>query len=545
MFLIYTRKSTDDADNQMNSLEYQEKLCCEYAKRNNLAVTTDSAEGVMEKGLIKERHSAYKASKLLFTDAQVEYQIERPKFMQMVNWLLEGKYEGVIVLCWDRISRNEQSNMIVNELIEHHNINFKFVQADYAKGTSAGAMHRKIDGLFAEHHSRVTSEKVCIAFQKLRAEQRCTYTAPIGYLDEGSDKKELDPERAPIIKRMFELYATGEWSLRELHKWAIEQGLTTKPRRRKRSRGEIMDGVEFEEKVSLPVSFSTAQFILTNPFYIGKLRYKDEILDGRHPPLVDVSLFNRVQEMLKEHCVTVKYSTTEFFSYRGLFRCSCGRVYTPYRQKGHVYYSSKCKGDCANTQRNVVEDVLVGEIQKVIDQIYFSDEELQEIEAGAKSGLKRVAQERDKEIEDLNRRRKRALEDLDYLKQHKITLLRENAMKPEEWREETDRLLDELKEVDALLEAQTATEEEMLTYVLSFSELMKSAAAIYKTCTDMEKRKLAHLIFSELILVDGKLASYKAKPEFEILLNRPCVQNGSRGRTRTDNQRVNSALLYH
>ncbi|MBU0766629.1 hypothetical protein KKF55_02505 [Patescibacteria group bacterium] len=60
---------------------------------------------------------------------------------------------------------------------------------------------------------------------------------------------------------------------------------------------------------------------------------------------------------------------------------------------------------------------------------------------------------------------------------------------------------------------------------------MKNAAAIYKTCTDMEKRKLAHLIFSELILVDGELASYKAKPAFEILLNRPSVQIGSQVQT--------------
>ena len=53
-----------------------------------------------------------------------EYQIERPKFMQMISWLLEGKYEGVIVLCWDRISRSEQSDMIVKELIDKHNISF-------------------------------------------------------------------------------------------------------------------------------------------------------------------------------------------------------------------------------------------------------------------------------------------------------------------------------------------------------------------------------------------------------------------------------------
>jgi len=62
----------------------------------------------------------------------------------------------------------------------------------------------------------------------------------------------------------------------------------------------------------------------------------------------------------------------------------------------------------------------------------------------------------------------------------------------------------------------------------SFSELMKSASNLYKYATDAEKRKLAHLVFLELTFKDGKLATYKAKPEFEILLNRPSVQDGSR-----------------
>ena len=85
----------------------------------------------------------------------------------------------------------------------------------------------------------------------------------------------------------------------------------------------------------------------------------------------------------------------------------------------------------------------------------------------------------------------------------------------------------------------------MLTYVLNFSELMKSASSLYKYATDAEKRKLAHLVFLELTFKDGQLASYKAKPEFEILLNRPSVQIGSPGWTRTSNLGVNSALLCH
>ena len=69
----------------------------------------------------------------------------------------------------------------------------------------------------------------------------------------------------------------------------------------------------------------------------------------------------------------------------------------------------------------------------------------------------------------------------------------------------------------------------MLDFVLSFSELIKTASALYKDTTDTEKQKLTHLVFSELEIFDGKV-DYKATEEFEPLLNRTSVVlGGARG----------------
>jgi len=80
-------------------------------------------------------------------------------------------------------------------------------------------------------------------------------------------------------------------------------------------------------------------------------------------------------------------------------------------------------------------------------------------------------------------------------------------MNPAEWKLEPGKLMNALKEVEARLNAQTETEEEMRAYVLSFSELKKSASSLYKYANDSEKRKLAHLVFLELIFKEGALAS--------------------------------------
>ena len=522
MYLIYTRKSTDDADNQKNSLDHQRRICREFAQNHELKVTTDTVAGIMEKGVIAESHSAFKASALSVSGAGlVEYQIERPKFMQMISWLLEGKYDGVLVVCWDRISRNEQSDLIVKELIKKHGICVKFVQADYDMGTSSGELHMDIDGMFARHHSRVTSEKVRNTFKKLRADRQFPHRAPIGYLDLGPDKKILDPDRAPIIKRMFELYATGEWSVSTLEVWAISQGLTPKPRLRKRTHDEIMRGDQITDKV---MKFGKAgiQNALRNPFYIGSMLIKGELLEGSHPALVDMATFEKVQDMLTRNNRTVRYAHLPFYSMRSFLLCTCGRRHVPYRAKknSEVYYQIKCLPECKNKVRNFHEDKAVDEAMAVIDQIHFTDEQLAEIEAGMKSGLQRAHKRRDAELADIQRERLQITKDLDYLQENKIRLLRDNAMTPAEWKADSDRLVAKIKELDAVQKAYGETEEEMVEYVLNFSELMKRASSIFKLANDIERRKIVHLVFTELTLFDGKLVAYKATEGMELFLKR-------------------------
>ncbi|MFA5273099.1 MAG: recombinase family protein [Candidatus Peribacter sp.] len=530
MFLIYTRRSTDDADNQKNSLEYQESECRKHAKNHHLAVTSENTLGVMDTGVIYERHSAYKSSALSFSTAgMVEYQIERPKFMQMVAWLLEGKYEGAIVLCWDRISRNEQSDLIVKELIDKHGIRIIFVQADY-EPTSAGALHRDIDGMFSRHWSRQSSEKVRATFQKMKVnDKKFPHQSCIGYLDISPEEKVLDPVRAPMVKRMFDLYATGEWSVTQLTKEMKRQGLTNKPRRRRRTKEEILEGFTVSEKTSNAVSPNGIHYSLRNKFVIGKIRHRGEWVDGNHVPLIEVPIFETVQRLLAEDYRSAHRVDKEFFAFRGLVNCKCGRGFSPYRAKknNEVYYQCKCLEGCGSTTKNIHERIIISQVQQAMDTLHFTDEELRQIESGKQSGIKKAATMRDKALEDLNRRRKHILDDLDYLKENKITLLRGGAT-PEELKADADKLTAKLEQIDNENIAYTETEKEMVDFVIAFSELVKSASSLYKVATDIEKFRLTKLMFSELTIFDGKL-SYVPTDEFAPLFNRHFVENGGSG----------------
>ncbi len=226
-YLVYNRKSTDDTDNQKNSIKYQKAENTRFAFRQNLRIAPLTLEGFCTDGIISERHSGFKEDiELTFSsDNMVQYRVDRPKFHRLVELLSKGHIKGVIFLCWDRASRNKGDDTIIRKLMKA-GVDIRFTLAQYDK-TSAGELHMDIDGMFAEHHSRVTREKVSITIRNARARGLCTNKAPVGYLNLGSmEEKPFDPVRAPVIKDMFESAATGEWSLADLARYAIEQGFT-------------------------------------------------------------------------------------------------------------------------------------------------------------------------------------------------------------------------------------------------------------------------------------------------------------------------------
>ena len=241
MYLIYNRKSLDEADSQKNSLKYQRHHNSRHARDMKLPVALITVEGFCRDGVISEKHSGYKEKEELVTTegGLVQFQIQRPKFQRLVHYLNSGYFKGVVCLCWDRISRNKSDNTVVRKLMKQ-GVDILFVTTKYDK-SSSGELHMDVDSMFSEHHSRVTAEKVGFTSKLSRDEGIVTYRAPIGYLNEGSMKhKPIDPIRGPIIREMFEQYATGEWSLISLAKWAGEHGLTTVPMRKRRTKKELL-----------------------------------------------------------------------------------------------------------------------------------------------------------------------------------------------------------------------------------------------------------------------------------------------------------------
>ncbi len=154
--------------------------------------------------------------------------------------------------------------------------------------------------------------------------------APMGYInDQKNHTIYVDIERAPLIRKAFEMYATGGYSVREVREFLRNAGLVGRNQKK-------------------ALSIGNCHYMLRNPIYYGVIRYYGEIYEAKHEPIISKTVFDRCQELLKNKSKPKKRGFKPYV-YRGIFRCeTCGCFITTETQKNHNYLRcTKKKGPCA------------------------------------------------------------------------------------------------------------------------------------------------------------------------------------------------------
>ena len=182
--------------------------------------------------------------------------------------------------------------------------------------TSTGKLMEGVLAAFAQFDNDVRSERTRAGMRAALELGRWTFRAPLGYLNapKWSDKTLIpDPDRAPLVKRAFEEFATGRYNKQEVLALVTGLGLRTR-------RGRVLN----------PQSFD---LILRNPLYIGTVSSPESGISGRgkFDPLVSEETFYRVQAVLSGR-VTVsgpRQRNHPDFPLRVFVRCeACGRPLT-------------------------------------------------------------------------------------------------------------------------------------------------------------------------------------------------------------------------
>ena len=324
-YFLYARKSTDEPGRQILSIEAQITELKEFAERENLNVVEN------------------------FIESQTAKIPGRPIFNEMIKRIESGEAEGILAWHPDRLARNSIDGGQIIYLIDTEKITaLKFPtfwfdatpQGKFILNIAFGQLKYYIDNL-SENVKRGLRQKV------RRGEQ--SGVAITGYLnDKVSHKIVPDPERFPLVRKMFELYATGKYSLKDLRNKMPSLGLISR-----------------NSKV---FTISNIQMFLKNPFYYGAFVFNNELHQGNHKPAITKKLFDKCQEVMAQKAHKMKRGQKEYI-FRSLLRCGeCGCSITSETHKGHDYYRCiKKKQNCS--QKYIRKELLAEQISNLIQKV--------------------------------------------------------------------------------------------------------------------------------------------------------------------------------
>jgi site-specific DNA recombinase len=195
------------------------------------------------------------------------------------------KVDVIVVYKVDRLTRSLADFAKLVELFDSHGVSFVSVTQQFNTTTSMGRLTLNVLLSFAQFEREVTSERIR---DKIAASKRKGLwvggNLPLGY-EMKDGKIAVVEEEAELVRSIFQRYLELG-SVNELLRDLKERSIRTKSRLL--STGATRGGIPFGR--------GALYYVLSNHFYIGEVKYKNEILPGEQPPIMDRALFEAVRQ---------------------------------------------------------------------------------------------------------------------------------------------------------------------------------------------------------------------------------------------------------
>jgi len=494
-YYSYIRVSTVKQGQTGTSLVEQREAIHRYADRWHLQIVRE----------FEEQETAAKSG--------------RPVFLQMLGALQQRKAAGVIIHKIDRSARNLRDWVELAEIIDR-GIEVHFANENVDLESRGGRLSADIQAVVAADYIRNLREEVRKGFYGRIKQGFYPMPAPTGYIDKGGGElKERDPIQAPLVRKAFQMYATGQYGLHELANKMFALGL------RNKGGGKI--------------TLSGMSKLLHNHFYTGLIRIKraSEMFPGRHRPIVSTELFDRVQLVLRNK--KIKTVRRHELVFRRLIQCGgCGGTLIGEMQKGHVYY--RChKRQCE--EKGVREEIVEGAIKRILERVKFTELENRYLRTVIRKQYDSMEASREDQRKLLNlqfeqlRNRLSKLTDayIDGIVDQQIYGEKKNSLVIDE---------QELREKLSKLEAHSTHLTERVEKIL---ELANQAYLSYELGNASEKRKLVQIVTSNLSVKEKKVST-ELNFAFQLIVKRQGFPYGRphRGTSRTLSALVSQLLSY-
>ena len=309
-----------------------------------------------------------------FSFDESAYKDKRDEFDKLLEYVQEIAKKERVAVCFDKVDRLSRSvfdkrvgtlyEMAVADKIELH-----FVSDGQVINNQMSAVEKFQFGMslgLAKYYSDAIGDNVKRAFEQKRRNGEWTGAVRLGYLNIHLDQEKrlrkdivIDPERGHLVQKMFELYATGNYSLETLRIKITELGLRS------------LKGFK--------LSKSCIENMLKDTFYHGvAVSKKYGSYMHKYPRLIEKELFERCQDIRLKRQKTPYKALSKDFIFKGLLKCqNCGCSMSAEVKKGRfIYYS------CTNAKRvckrvYVPEKDLLKPVYEVLDRFASITEEAQ------------------------------------------------------------------------------------------------------------------------------------------------------------------------
>ena len=464
--IIYCRVSSHEQVSG-TSLAMQEKLCREYAERNNLEVL---------KVYVEEGESAKSANRTEFQKALAFCSAKNQHVDQFVVYKL------------DRFARNQDDHVIVQAMLRKSNTKLRSVTEPIDE-TPIGRAMEGVLSVFAEFDNNVRAQRSKSGMEERVKQGVWVWSAPIGYkrLVKGGNLV-IDENVASYICMAFEEWAKGTYSYRKLSDTLSERG--------------------FRSKAGKKIYQQTIEKIIRNPIYFGQIKAFGMEVQGAFEPIISEELFWKCQpNNRRKIAVTKREAQNPKFPLKKHVVCAhCEKSLTGSSSRGrsgktYPYYHHH-KQDC----EHAVSHPKVEVEKKFVEYLGKISPTHKKYEALFKRIVLDVWQTNYKRLDADNERIRKEIASLESDRQKVFDAHRNGVYDDLEFMDQKNYLNARIREKKVMLE-EKEIEEFNMEKALSFCfEMVRDSG---RTWTSLEKHpefraRFQKLIFPENIHFDGE-----------------------------------------
>jgi DNA invertase Pin-like site-specific DNA recombinase len=464
--VLYARVSSKDQEREGFSIPAQLKFLREYAERNQIEIVQQ------------------------FVDVETAKTTGRKQFGAMLQFIQKNSNcRAIIAEKTDRLYRNFRDCVTLEDLdVEIHLP--KEGQIISKDSRSQDKFFHGIQVLLARNYVENLREETKKGMRQKAEEGVYPSRPPFGYRNNKSVHSiEIDPENAPVVAKMFELYSTGQHSLASLRavlKIECGRGLT---------KGHL-------EK------------LLKNPFYVGRFHWGDKLYQGTHESIVSFELFERVQDVFRGWN-RPKYRRHDF-AYRGLLTCAndnC-RVTAEIKKGKYVYYRcTQSRGRCDLPY--IREEDLGERLGLILKDIHIPDGILAQLQKALLSDKGRKEGIRAHQLGLLQQRLAQVNRRLDQAYLDKL----DGGISDQFWTRKSAEWQAEERQILASIQSVRAAKPERLLDAAKILELANKAYFLYLRQPPAEKAKLLKMVLSNCAIDSVSLYPTYRKP-FDLIFQK-------------------------